>query len=69
MLLNIYINNLIFIGGLSEEVDEKILHAAFIPFGDIVSINIPPDYATKSRRRILYILIFLEFCRFVRISG
>lgn len=41
-------NLIYFIGGLSEEVDEKILHAAFIPFGDIVSINIPPDYTTKS---------------------
>ena len=25
-------------------MEEKILHAAFIPFGDIVDINIPLDY-------------------------
>ena len=34
------------VGGLSEEVDEKILHAAFIPFGDVTDINIPLDYET-----------------------
>ena len=34
----------VFSGGLAEEVEEKILHAAFIPFGDIVDINIPLDY-------------------------
>lgn len=33
-------------GGLAEEVDEKVLHAAFIPFGDITDIQIPLDYET-----------------------
>ncbi len=33
-------------GGLAEEVTEKILHAAFIPFGDILDIQIPLDYET-----------------------
>lgn len=33
-------------GGLAEEVTEKILHAAFIPFGDIMDIQIPLDYET-----------------------
>lgn len=33
-------------GGLAEEVDEKVLHAAFIPFGDIIDIQIPLDYET-----------------------
>uniref|UniRef100_A0A6I8NMX7 Peptidyl-prolyl cis-trans isomerase n=1 Tax=Ornithorhynchus anatinus TaxID=9258 RepID=A0A6I8NMX7_ORNAN len=32
--------------GLAEEVDEKVLHAAFIPFGDITDIQIPLDYET-----------------------
>ena len=27
---------LLYVGGLAEEVDEKMLHAAFIPFGDII---------------------------------
>ena len=30
---------LIYVGGLAEEVDTKILNAAFVPFGDIVEVN------------------------------
>uniref|UniRef100_A0AAQ4S2C2 Peptidyl-prolyl cis-trans isomerase n=1 Tax=Gasterosteus aculeatus aculeatus TaxID=481459 RepID=A0AAQ4S2C2_GASAC len=36
----------LYVGGLAEEVDEKVLHAAFIPFGDITDIQIPIDYET-----------------------
>ena len=32
-------------GGLAEEVDEKILQSAFLPFGDTI-VQIPLDYAT-----------------------
>ncbi len=28
-------------------MDEKVLHAAFIPFGDIIDVQIPLDYATR----------------------
>jgi hypothetical protein len=31
-------------GGLDEQVTEEILLAAFIPFGDIVEVNIPKDF-------------------------
>ncbi len=31
---------LLYVGGLAEEVDEKTLQAAFIPFGDIVEVNL-----------------------------
>ena len=34
----------LYVGGLAEEVDQKVLQAAFIPFGDIVEINMPIDY-------------------------
>jgi len=33
-------------GGIPEDVDEKILHAAMIPFGDVMDIQIPLDYET-----------------------
>uniref|UniRef100_A0A673L5C1 Peptidyl-prolyl cis-trans isomerase n=1 Tax=Sinocyclocheilus rhinocerous TaxID=307959 RepID=A0A673L5C1_9TELE len=39
----------LYIGGLAEEVDEKVLHAAFIPFGDITDIQIPLDYETGDK--------------------
>lgn len=31
-------------GGLDEQVDEKVIHAAFVPFGEIVEIQLPLDY-------------------------
>lgn len=34
-------------GGIAEEVDDKILHAAFVPFGDLLDIQIPLDYETR----------------------
>jgi len=37
---------LLHVGGIPEDVDEKVLHAAFIPFGDIMDIQIPLDYET-----------------------
>jgi len=48
---------IIYIGGIAEEVDDKILHAAFIPFGDITDIQIPIDYETSKHRGFA----FLEF--------
>lgn len=37
-------------GGLDDAVTEAILHAAFIPFGDIKDINTPLDQATQKHR-------------------
>ena len=34
-------------GGLEENVDEAIVHSAFIPFGDIVDVNIPIEQTTR----------------------
>lgn len=31
----------IFVGGLDNNVDQQTLHDAFIPFGEIVDINLP----------------------------
>lgn len=39
-------------GSLAEEVDDKILHAAFIPFGEITDIQIPLDYETGKTNSI-----------------
>uniref|UniRef100_A0A672LCD9 Peptidyl-prolyl cis-trans isomerase n=1 Tax=Sinocyclocheilus grahami TaxID=75366 RepID=A0A672LCD9_SINGR len=51
----------LYVGGLAEEVDEKVLHAAFILFGerysDITDIQIPLDYETEKHRGFA----FLEF--------
>lgn len=45
----------IYVGGLAEEVDEKVLNAAFIPFGDIVDVQIPLDYESEKHRGFAFI--------------
>lgn len=45
----------IYVGGLAEEVDEKILNAAFIPFGDIIDVQIPLDYESEKHRGFAFI--------------
>jgi peptidyl-prolyl isomerase E (cyclophilin E) len=35
---------MLYVGGLDDTVTEEVLHAAFIPFGDLKSIQIPKDY-------------------------
>ena len=53
------------IGGLAEEVEEKVLHSAFIPFGDITDINIPLDYETGKWKeclvRKLILIILMDY--------
>ena len=39
---------IVYVGGLDDTVDEKILHAAFIPFGEIKSIELPRDHSTRN---------------------
>jgi peptidyl-prolyl isomerase E (cyclophilin E) len=38
-------NTIIYVGGLEAQVTEEILHSAFIPFGELKSVQIPKDYA------------------------
>ena len=40
----------LYVGGLEENVNEAILHSAFIPFGDIKDVNIPMDNTTGKHR-------------------
>lgn len=40
----------LYVGGLNEEVDEKFLHAAFIPFGPIVNVEIPIDFKNNKHK-------------------
>jgi len=41
---------MVYVGGIADEVDEKVLHAAFIPFGEIKDVQIPTDYETEGHR-------------------
>ncbi|CAI9096441.1 OLC1v1032592C1 [Oldenlandia corymbosa var. corymbosa] len=51
--------NTLYVGGLAEEVTENILHAAFIPFGDIKDVKTPLDQATQKHRSFGFVT-FLE---------
>lgn len=46
---------ILYVGGLSEEVDEKILQGAFIPFGEVLDIQIPLDYETEKHRGFAFV--------------
>ncbi|MQL72922.1 hypothetical protein Taro_005274 [Colocasia esculenta] len=49
----------LYVGGLAEEVNEAILHAAFIPFGEIKDVKTPLDQATQKHRSFGFVT-FLE---------
>lgn len=40
----------LYVGGLEDSVNESMLHAAFIPFGEIKDVNVPLDHATGKHR-------------------
>jgi RNA recognition motif-containing protein len=39
----------VYIGGLDQEVTESTLHAAFVPFGEIVDVSLPKPELPSSR--------------------
>lgn len=51
--------NTLYVGGLADEVNESILHSAFIPFGDIKDVKTPLDQATQKHRSFGFVT-FLE---------
>ncbi|XP_050433232.1 peptidyl-prolyl cis-trans isomerase E [Adelges cooleyi] len=50
-----YLKRTVYIGGLAEEVDDKVLRSAFIPFGDIVDVQIPLDYESEKHRGFAFV--------------
>lgn len=40
----------LYVGGLEDSVTEQMLHAAFLPFGDIKDVSVPMDHATGKHR-------------------
>lgn len=39
--------NILYVGGIDDNVTEEILHAAFIPFGELKTIQIPKNFAAS----------------------
>eukprot|EP00919_Chromeraceae_sp_WS-2016_P078417 GHVR01185831.1.p1 GENE.GHVR01185831.1~~GHVR01185831.1.p1 ORF type:complete len:135 (-),score=34.76 GHVR01185831.1:350-754(-) len=46
---------IVYVGGLEEKVTQEVLHAAFIPFGDIRSIQLPIDTKTGLHRGFAFV--------------
>merc|ERR1719187_774646 len=46
---------ILYVGGLADEVTEEIIRLAFVPFGDIVDIQIPLDYETEKHRGFSFV--------------
>ncbi|XP_062127732.1 peptidyl-prolyl cis-trans isomerase E isoform X2 [Drosophila sulfurigaster albostrigata] len=45
----------VYVGGLTDEVTERLLNNAFIPFGDIADIQMPVDYESQKHRGFAFI--------------
>ena len=48
-------------GGLDELVTEAVLHAAFLPFGEIKDVSLPVDHGTQKNRGFGFVT-FIEPC-------
>ncbi|MCL4130579.1 UNVERIFIED_CONTAM: hypothetical protein GTU68_045173 [Idotea baltica] len=46
---------ILYVGGLADEVEEKTLKEVFLPFGDILDVQIPLDYETEKHRGFAFI--------------
>ncbi len=53
---------MVYVGGLDQAVTEEMLHAAFIPFGNIREVSIPRDFTQSKLSFIINISIIME-CR------
>jgi hypothetical protein len=48
-------------GGLDELVTDAVLHAAFLPFGEIKDVSVPVDHGTQKNRGFGFVT-FQEKC-------
>lgn len=40
--------NILKVSELTKEINEKVLEAAFVPFGPLISVEIPKDYHSRT---------------------
>lgn len=45
----------LYVGGLADEVDRNLVKSAFLPFGDIVDVNLPMDYNTQKHKGFAFV--------------
>lgn len=52
--------NILYVGGLDDAVNEEILQAAFIPFGELKSVQVVRDFKTNKGRGYGFVEFELE---------
>mmetsp|Transcript_66478 Transcript_66478/g.110545 ORF Transcript_66478/g.110545 Transcript_66478/m.110545 type:complete len:120 (-) Transcript_66478:87-446(-) len=45
----------LYVGGLEESVTEDLLRAAFVPFGEIIDVNMPLDTSSQKHRGFAFV--------------
>lgn len=54
--------NTVYVGGLAEDITEKLLNDIFITFGEISEIQMPVDYESqKHRGKIICCILEVKF--------
>lgn len=48
---------LLYVGGLADEVTADVLKGAFLPFGDLVDVQLPLDFHTRMSVRFLWFTV------------
>merc|ERR1719161_218826 len=47
---NSILKRTVYVGGIEDQVDRKVLEAAFVPFGEIKNVEIPLDLKSGKHR-------------------
>jgi peptidyl-prolyl isomerase E (cyclophilin E) len=50
----------LYVGGISEDVTEPLLRAAFIPFGELLDVQVPLDMRTQKNKGFAFVEYELE---------
>lgn len=50
------VGHMLFVGGLDAAVDEALLRAAFVPFGEVKEVTLPPDPESTGHRGFAFVL-------------
>lgn len=45
----------LYVGGLADDIDVNMLKSAFLPFGDIVDVNLPMDHSSRKHKGFAFI--------------
>ena len=53
-------SKILYVGGLGDEVNTEIVHAAFVPFGVLVSVQLPKDFKDNTSRGFAFVEYELE---------